>query len=472
MTPSPPSPRPRRRPPAAPRALAMALAAVLLAAAGPSRAQAPGAAASDTLPAARPELAELTGTYRLEDGRLLVAWDLVDQMPGGAHQLAVFEPETGWLRTLHHESGARYGFGAGWFAPEPREGSLTFDPPAGRLLRVRGGDTLAARRVPLRRRELVVSSGEVELAAELILPPEGVGSPPYPGLVVIPGFGPLTRRTPRIVADQFAAAGLAVLIHDKRGTGGSTGSYVPGAIPDFARDAAAALVRLRARPEVDGRRVGVMASSLGGLVAPLVHEREPGWAFFVCRVCPATPSWEQKLVAVLQQGRAAELPDADLLDAMARKALAARYALTGEDYGALESVERSTAGEDWRRRVGSPEDWAEPWPRDSPNWEGYRGVLEVDPGRLLRELEAPTLLVLGERDDRVPGDYHAMRARRIFERAGRRDRDHQAWVLPRASHGLMVIERGGGERLPFRRFVPGWHGRMVRWVADRVGAGR
>lgn len=424
---------------------------------------------SDTGSASSP--AELTGTYRTADGRVLIVWDLVDQMPGGAHQLAAFEPTSGWLRTLHRDAGDRFAFGQGWFAPTPREGTISFRPDDGSLQRTGPGGSLEAGRVQIRRREVRFASGDVELAGELVLPPEGTAGSPYPALVMVPGFGPLTRRTPRIVADQFALAGLAVLIHDRRGTGASTGEYVPGAIPDYARDAGAALEFLRARSEVDADRVGVMASSLGGLVAPLLHDRDPDWAFFVCRVCPATPAWEQKVVSILHRGRSAGLEEGDLLDALARKVLTARYALTRENYDALRSVEASTAGEAWRERVGDPEDWrplAEP---DAGAWDAYRSVLEVDPGAMLRELEAPVLLILGEVDGRLPGDYHAMRARRIFRRTGR---PHQeAWVLPDASHGLMEVRTDStGRRLPFARFVPEWHDRMVRWVAARVGADR
>ena len=414
--------------------------------------------------------ADLTGTYRATDGRLLIVWDLVDQMPGGEHQLAAFEPTSGWLRTLHREAGDRFGFGPGWFAPSPREGTITFRPNDGIVRRVGSDGTLEAARAPIRRRDVSFGSGDVVLAGELVLPPAGRVDAPYPGLVMIPGFGRLTRKTPRIVADQFALAGLAVLIHDRRGTGASSGEYVPGAIFDYARDAEAALAYLRDRPEVDPERIGVMASSLGGLVAPLLHDRDPRWAFFVCRVCPATPAWEQKVVSILGRGRSAGLDNADLLDALARKILTARYALTREDYGALRAVEGSTSGEAWRREVGDPEDWrplAEP---DAGSWDVYRSVLEVDPGAMLRELDVPALLILGERDRRLPGDYHAMRARRIFDRS---DRPHQeVRVLPGASHGLMEVRTdSGGRRLPFDRFVPGWHDRMVRWVTTRVGAG-
>jgi len=177
--------------------------------------------------------AEVTGTYRTSGGRLLIVWDLVNQMPGGEHQLAAFEPTSGWLRTLHGEADDRFGFGPGWFAPSPREGTIAFRPDDGTLRREGSGGPLEAERAPIRRREVRFESGDVVLAGELVLPPAHRADAPYPGLVMIPGFGRLTRKTPRIVADQFALAGIAVLIHDRRGTGASSGEYVPGAIFDW-----------------------------------------------------------------------------------------------------------------------------------------------------------------------------------------------------------------------------------------------
>ncbi|MDX1569691.1 MAG: alpha/beta hydrolase [Xanthomonadales bacterium] len=421
-----------------------------------------------------PPYEQLTGTYVLEDGRLLIIWDVVDQMPQNAHQLVVTEPASGWVRSLHPDdtSPFRFSAGPGWFVPTPREATLTFDQhdskPAHSVQWTLEGDVAVGERAPLRRRSLSIESGDVVLAGELVLPPESVAQPPYPGLLMIPGFGPLTRNTPRYVADQYAMAGIAVLIHDKRGAGESTGRWVPGAVPDFARDAEAALAVLREQPDVDPGRVGVMASSLGGMTAALLHEKDPDWAFFVCRVCPTVPHWETKLASIPQQGRAAGLPPGEILDALARQVLADRYAVTRENYEALASVEETTRTDEWRNRIGHPSDWPPVMPAESSAWDGYAAVLGADPQQLYRNIQAPLLVILGEYDHELPGHYHASRLRWALEQSGHQH--HEIRVLPKASHGLMETEFDeSGQRRPFRRFVPGWHQAMVEWVVQQVG---
>lgn len=416
------------------------------------------------------------GTYRLEDGRLLIVWDLMDQMPENRSQLVATEPRSGWIRTLRSDtSGASdeedvFVTGSGFFVHDSVESRVAFGGSgdvAASVRWTRGGSVVTGQRVPLRRRRVEVPSGDVVLAGELVLPPEGEGAGPYPALVMIHGSGPLTRRTPRYVADQLALAGVAVLIYDKRGTGASTGDFTqdPG---ELARDGAAVLEATRRRPEVDGDRVGVMGGSEGGLVLAEMHAAGAAFDFLVCRVCPTVPLWETRMVAVPAQFQEAGLSAQETLGFQARQALIGRYVLGGRDWEALRLIEESTRDAEFRGRRGLPEPDDPPAP-EAGIWDGYRDVMSTDPTAMYRQLDVPILALLGEYDVRVPGGYHAYRLRRILERAGHTD--HEIRVLPRASHGLMVVRFGGdGRRLPFRRFVPGFHEEMVEWVVEHVAA--
>ena len=161
--------------------------------------------------------------------------------------------------------------------------------------------------------EVSVRNGDVVLAGTLTLPP---GPGPHPGVVLITGRGPHDRaergphRPFHLLADTLARAGAAVLRTDDRGTGRSTGSLAAASYDDLAGDALAGAALLRARPEVDPARVGLLGHSEGGYLAPLAAAQENAAqaeevAFVVTLAGPAVPGAD---VLVEQARRIRGLP--------------------------------------------------------------------------------------------------------------------------------------------------------------------
>ena len=75
----------------------------------------------------------------------------------------------------------------------------------------------AAQEVPVE-----FTNGAATLRGSLMIPD---GDGPFPALVFVHGSGDGPRSDFRIFAEQFARAGIASLIYDKRGSGESTGSW-------------------------------------------------------------------------------------------------------------------------------------------------------------------------------------------------------------------------------------------------------
>lgn len=132
---------------------------------------------------------------------------------------------------------------------------------------------------PYRAEEVrVPAPGGVTLAGTLTIPSDARA--PVPAFVTITGSGLQDRdgaiaavrgyRIFRQIADTLARHGVAVLRLDDRGFGESGGSGTNPTSADLAADVRAALAWLRARPEIDARRVGLIGHSEGGLIAPLV----------------------------------------------------------------------------------------------------------------------------------------------------------------------------------------------------------
>ncbi|HSR52344.1 MAG TPA: alpha/beta fold hydrolase [Acidobacteriota bacterium] len=128
------------------------------------------------------------------------------------------------------------------------------------------------RPAPYDEEDFTLDAGEVKLACTYTCPH---GDGPFPAVYLITGSGPQDRNETVFgfpvfsrLADQLARHDVIVLRCDDRGVGGSTGDLNQSAIPDFARDALAAVRHLRTRPAVDPRHVGLIGHSEGGIVAP------------------------------------------------------------------------------------------------------------------------------------------------------------------------------------------------------------
>jgi pimeloyl-ACP methyl ester carboxylesterase len=133
------------------------------------------------------------------------------------------------------------------------------------------------------------SNGDVRLAGVLV-EPEGKG--PFPAVVLVHGSGPQMHDQPAFIvhANAFLKEGFAVLAYDKRGSGSSTGELESSDYDDLARDVAAAVTFLRARPAIAATKIGLLGRSEGGWVSSLAASHDPKIAFVImssgCAVGP------------------------------------------------------------------------------------------------------------------------------------------------------------------------------------------
>jgi dienelactone hydrolase len=135
------------------------------------------------------------------------------------------------------------------------------------------------------RHDVTFDSNGDTCAAWLFLP-EGVERPP----VVILGHGLGATREMRLdaFAERFAEAGIAAMAFTYRHFGDSTGQ--PRQLLSIKRQLAdwdAAIAHVKARPDVDGRRIAVWGSSFGGGHAIIVASRHPELRAAVSQ-CPFT----------------------------------------------------------------------------------------------------------------------------------------------------------------------------------------
>lgn len=107
----------------------------------------------------------------------------------------------------------------------------------------------------------------------LHLPETATG--PVPAVLWLHGFRGNRTEAHRLFLDgarRLAKLGIASLRFDFRGCGESDGDFVDLTITSMKEDTRAALAALRARPEVDASRVGLVGISLGCAIASQLGE--------------------------------------------------------------------------------------------------------------------------------------------------------------------------------------------------------
>ena len=318
------------------------------------------------------------------------------------------------------------------------------------------GRSAAPASPPWHARELRIPSGTAQLAATLYLPGGGAGA--RSGIVLLQGSSAQSRREDLFHADLFARAGLAVLLYDKRGHGGSTGDYAAATYDVLADDAAAAVKCLQSQPEVDPQRVGVWGMSQGGFISPLVAARVPSLKFIIAVSPPGVPIGEiaayQDSVRLVAGGfDAADIVRAVSID---RRLLA--WLRSGKDETEMAAVLTEAAKTPWRRASSIPGTLPAGAAREGWYWRGRT----ADPTPWWREVQVPALVLFGEADELIPAKASARAIEKALHQA--KNKNASVLVYPDANHALRRLPLAAGGAWDWPRAVPGYLDLLTTWV--------
>ena len=254
----------------------MAAALVLCLSCAPGTAVAPSPPASIAPPSATIDgLTPYYGSYAADDRDTFVIARL-----GWFFDLR----DAAYRKIYTTASSNRFTIGFRFAEPLPKFADLTFGDGT---LRVNARN---AHRVGYKVTDVTIHSSGADLAGTVTEPAAGAVRP---GIVIVHGSERGQRYFYDIWVGLYTSLGLSVLTYDKRGGGGSTGSYpgefpTEGALRTYADDASAALGFLARWPGVDPKRVGFHGGSQGGWTVPLAMFRHPQAAFAVLVSAPAT----------------------------------------------------------------------------------------------------------------------------------------------------------------------------------------
>lgn len=383
------------------------------------------------------------GLYQLEGGGWVdvgavsdgsLRWRLPDGRTGrltlGADGAPVSAP--GWTAAA---DGTQVRFGA------CADGRITFDGKAGTKAAFEVIDTTFA------------GAGGAVLAGRLVLP-KGAGAVPVS--VMVHGSEDYSARDFYFEPRAWPAEGVGVFVYDKRGTGGSQGTYTQ----DFhvlAEDAAAAAREARRLGGSRISRLGFDGASQGGWIAPLAATKVEVDYLVVRYGLAESPLAEDRgetLRGLKDKGYGPEVlaKAADVADATA-KVVVSRFT----DFDDLNALRAKWGAEPWWQDLeGEFTGMVAKAPEAAVRALGPRQdkgtTWEHDPMPVLRQIKAPILWLLAAEDLEAPPEETAARLVAL----AREGRPITVLEFPRTDHGVREFELVDGKRV-YTRYADGYY---------------
>jgi len=261
--------------------------------------------------------------------------------------------------------------------------------------------------------------------------PSGAG--PFPAVVLISGSGPNDRdenmaghRPFLVIADALTRRGIAVLRCDDRGVGGSEGDFHRATTVDFALDAQAAWEFLARQPRIDGKKVGLLGHSEGGLIGPMAAAGNPNVAFVVMLAGTGIPGERMALIQVETVSRSRGAGEAAIgkerrfyegmlqvikTQENARAAEAAIRRLIAEALAGMSEAEKKELNVSEKSLIQDMIEYLADYP-----WNRF--IMSYDPAAALGKVRCPVLSLNGDKDTQVPADIHLAAIEQALRDAG------------------------------------------------------
>lgn len=298
------------------------------------------------------------------------------------------------------------------------------------------------------------SVDDVTLAGTFTRPKTGG---PHPAVVLISGSGPQDRdeaimghRPFAVLADHLTREKIAVLRFDDRGVGKSTGKFVDATHDDFVADVLAAVDWLKARPNVDGKRIGLVGHSEGGVFAPLAAVKQPDDIAFIVLMAGVGVPMNQLMVRqgqdvgramgmseeLLAQGAKLQkemfrLINSDLYDTNKDELKRILHDNSQRYYAELTEEQRQTLGVNDALIEAQIKMMETPW---------FLEFMRYDPEPILTQIRCPVLAINGEKDMQVAADENLSGIRKALEAGG--NRDVHVVELPGLNHLFQTCTTG------------------------------
>ena len=400
------------------------------------------------------------GSYEMEPGRFL----RVATFGGDPPEVTFVDSGTRRVGVLHAVAKDEFVAGPTWEIPLPVDLRLKFVPGGVRWRYGASPVRLAKRVRPHVRHALAFARDGAELQASLLVP---AGPGPHPAIALIrPGYTFIPRHGN--IVTFFLEQGFAVVALTGKTVAGKAVSYDDASFDERARDVIAAIEAVKARREIDARRIGVWASSLSSWVAPLAASLSSDISFAILHVPSSLPVTENIVFEIendLREAnavRGASFTPAEIESAKELRRLLNRTILTNEGWDTLTAEIERARSKPWfgYARVG----WISSMtlPPDAAALKKLQQPISYDPIPLLERLRIPLLSINAGLDPNVSIESVPLLVRAL---AKAQNREAIVTVLPTASHGLLESRTGfNSEAARASRYSLGAYELMEDWL--------
>lgn len=398
---------------------------------------------------------ELAGSYQLAPGHVID----MGPMDESGGQLVYLDNKTRRTGPLISLTDSRFISGASLGVPYPITVRAEFlRDKRGLVTGMRwqeDGRTFNAKKVaPHRIEEVTVVNGDVTLKGTLSIP---LSPGPHPAIVFAHGSGDATRNLGMWNA-FFVRQGIAVLSLDKRGAGASSGDWHKAGMDDIAGDWLAGVAMLKARADIDPKRIGVHGSSQGGWTGALMAARSPDIAYLIVRAGSANSVIDTMVHEIGWSVREAGFSEADAREA--ETGSRRLFELGGASWAEFEAVSKPLKAKPWANAAWvvhmTEKGWGRPWNKLNAAF---------DPAATLAKVKVPVLWFLGELDHNVPSAETAKKLDQARIASG--NKDFTVVRMPDAGHAFLETKTGNGTEFPMlTHFANNYWNIMESWLQD------
>jgi pimeloyl-ACP methyl ester carboxylesterase len=394
------------------------------------------------------------GTYRLSSG------EIVDIAPSESNTLRWrrFDGTTG---ALTEKGDGLWTSSYGWTG-RPDGKSVRFSAcAAGRI----NFDGVEGRRIEFDVTDTTFTSHGAALAGRLILPK---GTAVVPIVILVHGAEHDSARQFNELQRMLPAEEVGAFVFDKRGTGGSDGSYTQ----DFNLLAEDAVAAMREAKRLAGRRagrIGYQAGSQGGWVAPLAANRAHVDFVIVCfglAVSVIDEDQQEVEIEMREKGHSSkEIASALEVARAAENVFASGFT---EGFGEFDAVRAKYKDAPWFKDLhGNYTHFFLPYSESQLREMGAKfrwgTPFHYDPMPTLHSDTTPQLWISGGEDYEAPSAETSRRVKSLIAEG----LPFTLAVYPHAEHGMTLFEiaAGNGERLS-TRYAPGYFAMIRDFARD------